>query len=186
MSPLSRAPIALALLISACVPKVDGTTGPVESADAVELIDENLARLNAIGVVEVGDLIVAEPVEAYNCYGPCVSEEELEVLRAEAKAEAAEKLADLADAAEAATQQPGEATFDEEAVAADVARLADLELVEVLRFVEEVPENNPNCYNLPCPEDEAAAEAITAERATHLRLIADAAASICGSGEDGY
>jgi hypothetical protein len=47
--------------------------------------------------------------------------------------------------------------------------------VEVFGLVEEVPQNNPYCYNLPCPDDIAAAEAINCQRATALAAIAQEA-----------
>ena len=42
-------------------------------------------------------------------------------------------------------------------------------------LVEEVPQNNPYCYNLPCPSDVAVAEEINCQRATALARIVEEA-----------
>ena len=61
--------------------------------------------------------------------------------------------------------------FDEEAVAEDLATLAALEIVQIGSFVLEEPANNASCYNLPCAEDIAAAEATNCARAAQLDAI---------------
>jgi hypothetical protein len=120
----------------------------------------------------VGELIVKLPEEATNCYGPCPGSED-EIARA--KEEAAERLQSFTDIAEAAAKSPAKEACDQATIDANLAALRALEVVEVEKFLKEEPQNNPNCYNLPCETDIKAAEAITCERAGKLASIAGAA-----------
>jgi hypothetical protein len=147
---------------------------PPAVPDALAAVDENLARLAALDVFMVGDLVVQLPEEAFACYGvPCPgTEEAVAEAQAEAELHAAERLAWFAGAAETAAAEAASGYFcDKETIDAHVAALDALEIVEVLGLVVEQPQNNPNCYNLPCQEDIAAAEAITQERAQQLTNI---------------
>ena len=53
-----------------------------------------------------------------------------------------------------------------------------LDIVEVFGMVEEVPQNNPYCYNLPCAEDIERAEEINCQRATALAHIVEEASEL--------
>jgi hypothetical protein len=147
-----------------------------------DAVDDNLARINALEVVEVSGMIVQYPEGSMNCYGICPGFED-EV--AEAECDAAEKVAAIAIVAEAADVEPVE-NFDSEVVDADLARLAALEVVDVERFVEAIPENNPECYNMPCQEDIEAADLANRERQATLRAIVEGAEQVCGSDGSGY
>jgi hypothetical protein len=46
--------------------------------------------------------------------------------------------------------------------------------VQIGALILAEPQNNPNCYNLPCESDKQAAEAINNERAGKLANIAKA------------
>ena len=67
-----------------------------ETSVALAGVDENLERLRALELFEVGELIVAMPLEATNCYGipPCPGSED--AVRA-AEADAARQLEELVD-----------------------------------------------------------------------------------------
>jgi hypothetical protein len=146
------------------------TTPPTTegAAAAVENIDENLARLRALAVFQVGDLIVDQPEEAGNCYGPCPGADKLV---AAAKEKAAVRLAHLSSAAEVAAPESATASCDKATIDKNLAALQGLRIVQIASFLEEAPKNNPSCYNLPCPEDVAAAKATTCERAAKLAGI---------------
>ncbi|MDP6945253.1 MAG: hypothetical protein QF464_13980, partial [Myxococcota bacterium] len=146
--------------------------------DAVEQIEENMARLETLEIFEVGQLIVDVPDEAYNCYGPC---EGFETAEADAIAAAAENLAILADLAEEAMSQPSDAADCElSSIDTNLEALAGLQVVEVGDLLVAEPDTNPNCYNLPCAEDIAAAEALTCERAGALANLIEAASEVMG------
>ncbi|MFZ5478622.1 MAG: hypothetical protein ACOZNI_17760 [Myxococcota bacterium] len=144
----------------------------VDPAEAVAAIDENLARLEALEIVEVGALVNEEAEQAWSCYGECPGYSEEKVAAEEERQ--AVRLAVLADVAEGAAE--GETVADDAAdVEANLARLRALEIVEIGELIDAEPQNNPDCYNLPCPEDEQAAAALDAARASALARIADAA-----------
>lgn len=173
MFPKTVAALALGGLIAGCAHSPAGIDDDVDSDGAVQSIDENLARLEALDVIEVGALILDVPDEAYNCYGLCP---EYEDDVAEAEEAAAIRLQALADAAEEAMDEPAHAyVCPEELIDENLAALRELEIVEVMGLLEAEPENNPMCYNLPCQEDIEAAEAINNERAWRLHNIAGAA-----------
>lgn len=145
---------------------------PPDGATALARVDANLARLQALSVFEVGQLVVAMPAEASNCYGPCPGSEK--VVEA-AKQKAALRLdAFVAVAEKAAQAAPAEACA-KTAVDANLAALAGLAIVGVAGLVEEQPHNNPQCYSLPCPADIEAAAKINCERAGELANIVVAA-----------
>ena len=139
---------------------------PAETA--LDRVDANLARLRALDVVEVGDLIVELPEEATNCYGPCPGSE---AAIQQAELAAAERLEEFVDVAEAASGVPN-SYLCIELVDENIAALQGLAIVEVLGMIETVPQNNPQCYNLPCQEDIDAAAADNEARAARLDNIA--------------
>lgn len=133
----------------------------------------NLDQLAALEVFTVGGMLARYPIGALNCYGVCP---QFEAEVAQANAQASERLAELAEHSAAAIQanatvEPG--ACEPEAIETNLAALRALEVVEVGEFLALVPNNNPNCYNVPCPEDEAAAEQGTCDRATTLARIVD-------------
>jgi hypothetical protein len=147
------------------------TGGPVDPGAAAENVDENLARLHALDVFEVGALVVHYPEGSMNCYGPCPG---FEAAIEQAKTDAAGRLQKLADTAEAAAAQPHAGSACEKAaIDANIAALKALEIVGVGALIEEQPKNNPSCYNLPCQEDIEAAKAVTCARADKLAAIVE-------------
>ncbi len=124
-----------------------GSTSVV-AGPATAGIDENLARLRSLQIFEVGGFLLNAP----NCYGmPCPGHEQE---YADAKEAQAKRLADFTNSALSAAA----------ATAPSYTGPAPVILAE--------PQNNANCYNLPCPEDIAAAQAINNERACQLANIA--------------
>jgi hypothetical protein len=139
--------------------------------DVVDKIDANLERLAALEIFEVGQLIVDIPEEAYNCYGPCPGFENAE---ADAIAESAQHLADLADLAEcAAAWATSEDACDATTIDANLKALDALGIVEVGQLLVAEPVVTGNCYAIPCQPEIAAAEALTCERAGMLANIVD-------------
>jgi hypothetical protein len=165
--------------IAGCTTAAGPTTGPdtgkgpsEEQAAALARVDDNLARLHALDVFELGELIVQMPEEATACYGqPCPGSEPL--IEA-AKGEAALRLDDFVAAAEPAAAEGIAGNCEPAVVDANIAALQALQVVDVKGLIEEQPKNNPNCYNLPCQEDIDAAQAITCDRAGKLASIVEA------------
>jgi hypothetical protein len=88
------------------------------------------------------------------------------------------RLENLAVAASAAaTKTPADAC-DEAAIDDNLAALQALRIVDVKGLLEAQPENNPQCYNLPCPSDVEAAKATTCERAGRLANIVKASTGL--------
>lgn len=170
----TRPLLALALTLAACAHTQ--SVGPAGNDDAIvgdpATIEGNLQRLVDLEVFAVGSLVLDVPDEAYHCYGPCPGWED-EIAEAEAAvADRLQRFADAAVAAAAAPEDPGAyAVFDEQAVAEDIAALASLEIVQIGSFLAAEPANNPSCYNLPCDEDIAAAEAENCLRSARLDAI---------------
>ena len=143
-------------------------------AEALAHVDLNLARLRDLDVIEVGELLVDLPDEAFNCYGPCPGSEAAIQAANEA---AALRLQDFVEVAEAAAAAPSGYLCTEQ-VDENLAALAGLEIVEVLGLVQVEPANNPQCYNLPCQADIDAANAANELRAAQLDSIARGANGI--------
>lgn len=150
------------------VPTAGDTTAPPDQSEAVLAVDDNIARLRALDLFTVGELIVALPSEATNCYGICPGSE---AAVAAAKAEAATKLAAFTDAAERAVAEPYDAYACGERIDRNLEALRALAIVEIGSFIRSQPTNNPECYNTPCPSDVAAADALDEARATDLESI---------------
>jgi hypothetical protein len=127
-------------------------------------VAHDLDRLAALDVFAVGDLLADNVDNAFSCYGECPDAAE----RVHAFVAQADRLHDLTRRAVAA--RPA-AACELEAVEANLAHLRDLEIVEVGAFLHEEASANPNCYNLPCPEDVAAADANNCARSAHLAAI---------------
>lgn len=154
-------------------------SSPVEAAKpepaAVAQVDDNLARLRALSVVEVGALVIDAPEGAYSCYGPCP---QFAGQIAAAKAKSAGRLERLVTAAAAATPDPSPASCEQATIDRNVAALQALRIVEVVGLIKEQPASSPQCYGHPCPADTAAAQAKTCERAGKLAGVAAAVKDI--------
>jgi hypothetical protein len=140
----------------------DMTTLPVHS----ETAQTQIAALRALDVIEVGQLLVRLPTEAICPYNvPCdgwQDDIDAEVARQMPRLRA------LTDITSAATQ----ATYPESTdVAADLAKLRALEIVEIHDLIVDVPVASANCYNLVCPGDQARADSANQARRAALAQI---------------
>lgn len=169
---------AFGALTGCAVAPVDGAHAPAApptvSPDpaALEHVDANLARLRALDVFEVGQLVVDLPAEASNCYGPCPGSEPI---IAAAKVKAATRLAALTEVAVTAAAAAPASACAMPAVDDNLAALQALRIVGVTSFLEAQPAHNPQCYNLPCAADIEAAKATNCARSEKLASIAGAA-----------
>jgi hypothetical protein len=149
----------------------DTTTAATTAPAATE--SENLARLKALQVFDVGALLVDAPEGAFSCYGPCPDYKDA-IAKAQQAADA--RLGRLVTVAEKAAKQPAPAgACDTSAINANVAALEALRIVHVAGLLVEAPKTSPSCYNQPCPGAEDAARVITCTRAGKLANIAAAA-----------
>ncbi len=188
---------SITLLPLLCLPGMIGCAGePLETAEVEPSLqapgeDPNLVSSSAFGprsaqeqadldqlaaleVFSVGAMLARYPAGALGCYGVCPG---LEDEVAQANEVASERLALLSERAVAAVEASEAveaAAYEQAAIEANLASLRALEVIEVGEFLAVVPQNNPSCYNLPCPEDSAAAELATRERAANLARIVDA------------
>jgi hypothetical protein len=142
-------------------PPATGTTNPQPAPQSVEV---SLAQLSALSIFEVYGI-----PEDGNCYGgdtACISRE---------RAAAAPRVATFTSAVVAAAAEPP-ATYGLTATVneANLEALRNLNVVLIGQLIVAQPHNNPNCYNLPCPGDTQAADAINQERAGRLANIANA------------
>ncbi|HCP46621.1 MAG TPA: hypothetical protein DIU15_11285 [Deltaproteobacteria bacterium] len=153
---------------SASQPDQLDDSAPNQVAEAPDVAQE-LEILAQLNIVHVGALVRDYPEGAMNCYGPCPGfEDEI----AEEDARQALRLQELVDiATEASSVTIDSYSCSLEVIDDNLAALDGLDIVEVFGLVEEVPQNNPYCYNLPCPEDIEAAEEINCQRATALATI---------------
>ena len=79
------------------------TPAQIDPAAALAHVDQNLARLKALQVFEVGQLIVDMPEGAMNCYGPCPG---TEAAVEKAREQAAVRLEKLTTVAVSASEKP--------------------------------------------------------------------------------
>jgi hypothetical protein len=166
------ATIAIAGLIAGCSgAAAPQTTGP-EVKDPPRSVEENLASLKGLQIFEVAGIVQHIP-ESANCYNlPCPGHEaEFEA----AKAADTQHLDTFTKTALAAAADPASTDpADLSAATTNLDKLRQLDVVQIGELVLAVPENNPNCYNLPCESDKQAAEATNNERAGQLANIAKA------------
>jgi hypothetical protein len=155
--------VGLTLGFAACASDpVEDPANPMDplppDPQAVQRIESNLERLRDLQVFQVGEIVI--------------DGEETEVV-------AATELEAFAGTAEnaCAAVEADPAACTTEAIEANLAALRDLSVVEVGDLLVVEPANNPNCYNLPCQEDEEAAAAETCARATKLARILQATES---------
>jgi hypothetical protein len=149
----------------------NATSAAPDPAAALAAIDENLARLRALDVFEVGDLVVQMPAEALNCYGPkpCAGSESAV---AGARAAAAERLVTFTDAVVKAAASPDDSYACEAHIDTNLDALRTLRVVEIGNLISSQPQNNESCYNLPCQSDIDAANQANHARAAKLENIA--------------
>lgn len=181
--PVCSSSLVLALGLGGCAaeePAPDPIPTPESVAATHEQIRGDLDSLRALDVFYVGHIIRDLPEEATSCYfddiGPraCPGWEDTV---AAADAAIAPKLAQLvATATDAAAEVQTGYPTDAQRIADDLAALRGLQIVEIHDLVVAMPDNNPNCYNLPCPEDQAKADAENALRAARLDAITGAVA----------
>jgi hypothetical protein len=150
------------------------------TATAPRAADESLARLRALGVLTVGEMMVERPAEAFNCYGPCPGSEPI-IARAElaaaARLDAFVRAADAAvEAARAPGATPTPGACDDAAVDANLAALRALRVVEVRDLVRATPTQTGHCYGV-CPADAEAARRVTCGHADELAAIVAAVPS---------
>ena len=169
----SRGPSGTAEVDPAPTPPKENSEAPATPAPsvAVAAIDENLATLRALDIFEVGELIVEMPAEALNCYGPkpCAGSESAV---ATARAAAAERLDAFTNQVITAAEKPYDSYACDANVDVNLEALRSLRVVEVGTFIRSEPQNNANCYNLPCQSDIDAANAANHTRAAKLESIA--------------
>ncbi len=128
----------------------------------------------------VGGILRDLPSEATACYfddigGRACPGWEDEVAAADAKT--APKLAAfVATATGAVTDTDPAYVMDQDRIAGDLAVLRGLQILQVGELLTSVPENNPNCYNLPCPDDQQRADEQNRLRAAQLEAISTAIA----------
>jgi hypothetical protein len=133
---------------------------------------DDLKRLEQLRIVDIGDLVHNYPEGAMNCYGPCPGfEDEIAAEDARQAARLAELVEIATDAATQLTIEDG--SFNLEVIDQNLAALDGLDIVQVFGLIEEVPQNNPYCYNLPCPSDIEAADEINRQRAAALANIVE-------------
>ena len=150
------------------------TTLPEGEAPPSLVVDEealqaDLELLASLSIVEVGRLVRDYPEGAMNCYGPCPGFEDEIAAEDARQAARLEQLVGIASSAASVTLEDSSCSV--EVIDENLAALDGLDIIEVFGLVEEVPQNNPYCYNTPCPEDVEAAEEINCQRATALATI---------------
>lgn len=178
----TRGPSGTATVDPAPSPSTKNGESPVpqETADpnaAVAAIDENLARLRALDVFEVGDLIVQMPNEALNCYGPkpCAGSEPAV---AAARVAAAERLVTFTDGVSKAAASPSDDYACEANIQVNLDALRSLQVVDIGNIIVSQPLNTGFCYGNPCPADIDAANQANHARAAKLESIATTLAEL--------
>ena len=147
-----------------------------ESPQEVEAsIEASFSRLAALDIVEAATLVSALPAEATSCYNlPCPDSKWVQPYQDE-RAKQAPRLAKLVELAESVAADPTIAPRDSSQAQAALDALAGLEIINAETLVEVKPANNPECYNLPCPADKAAADATNGKHVADVFAIVDAA-----------
>ena len=170
---LTHTGVALAIGLSGCgveraasrtaePPTVQPTVQPAEQpstgatrAELEHTVAESLERLRALNLFTVDRMVMTLPANAGQCYGPCAGD--AEAYQTEL-ARQAKRLSAFAEQAEACNS--GNCyVFTPKSGAEALDALNALEIVHVTSLVTAEPKNNASCYNLPCPEDVAAAKA---------------------------
>src|SRR5437016_693390 len=166
--------LALALGLGGC-----GTTQMLPKAtnpaQVSAWIEQSLDRFRALQIVEVGELVINLPSEATACYGvPCPGSAWVGPYREE-RARQAERLSRLADMAETAASDKYLSPRPMTEADAAIQSLSSLQVIRVAGLVEAKPQNNPDCYNLPCPSDVQAAAEVNGLRVAKVLAITETA-----------
>jgi hypothetical protein len=143
-------------------------------AEVSASLEKSFDRLNALQVFPAYQLVLNLPAEATACYGvPCDSK--WQAAYDDERARQAPRLAKLADLTEKVVNDKSltpQQIYDSEAA---VKALADLQIVTIESLVQVAPKNNPECYNLPCPSDQADADRANQLHVAQALAIAEAA-----------
>ena len=163
--------------LTGCGSEATGPSSPqsanYESPEQVEqAVQHSLARLRALQIVEVGDLVLDLPAEAQACYGVCPGWEQRYRAERARQAARAERLASLAEGA-AADGSLAPREWSEAGVA--LQALAGLQIVQVSGLIEVKPASNPQCYYQPCPGDIDTADRLNANHVAQVFAVVDAA-----------
>jgi hypothetical protein len=152
-------------------------SSPAASPTKAELqvdVQDHLARLRALQIVEVGQLVMQLPNQATACYGlPCSADTTAETVDRALRVQAP-RLARLTDLAEESARA-STVTGDTGHATADLAALRRLSIVELGGLLAVTPQTSTSCYNLVCPDDAERAAAENARRARVLHDVATAA-----------
>jgi hypothetical protein len=121
-------------------------------------IQQSFERLQALQIFSAESLVLNLPAEATACYNlPCPNSPYLQAYRDE-RARQAPRLATLAQAAEQANANTSLQPVDMSQADAALQAITDLQVVTVGGLIQAQPQNNPQCYNLPCASDVQAAQ----------------------------
>ncbi len=142
-------------------------------AEVESVVNQSLERLNALQFVRIDQLVLKLPAHATDCYGlPCPGDtESLALYNAERARQAArlEALTEQAEACNSGHCYNSQARSPAEALTA----LNALEIVQAGALLEVQPHNTPDCYNLPCAADVAAAAAENTRRLELVLMLTD-------------
>jgi hypothetical protein len=184
MTPSEVLLITLALATTtACAAGSQSLTGPEgltgvdleqEYSLAQEQVQVDLDILSEVSVFEVGELVIAQNMVPGNCYGGvCENDDDRERNYID-QADRLHALVDLATDDPETTVTPCYTTVDDpNIIASNLQAVDDLEIVDVGEFLEQEVEPSASCYNLPCPDDIAAADAENYRRAQVLHHMAE-------------
>jgi hypothetical protein len=139
------------------------TRAELEAAAATDL-----ARLRALMIVDVGDLVLDLPDASSACYGGTCPADVWDRMVTDEYARQVPRLDALTGlgARTVANMYPVPGSLS--VAAQDVAALDALAIVHVRGLLVAQPASNPICYNTPCPEDVQAAAQTTSFRAGYL------------------
>jgi hypothetical protein len=158
---------------SGAAPPAEPQPVPVEKVE--QSIQQSFDRLNALEIVSAARLVLDLPAEATACYNlPCPGSVWEEKYHAE-RARQAPRLERLVGLAETAAHAEYTAMRDMSEADAAIQALNGLAVIEVAGLVEVKPANNPQCYNLPCGTDIAAADRVNSAHVTAVFATVDAA-----------
>lgn len=144
----------------------DGHVTYAEYQASEQDVQDSLARLDALDVLTVGQLIVDAPSGSHNCYGPCEDDDVAQAWM-QVHAVQAARLVALVDAAEAVADQGP--TADLAGVDPDIDALQERQIVEI-EGMRHGAGGRTACYTDPCPDDPVRAGVIDGLAARAQRL----------------
>jgi hypothetical protein len=134
----------------------DGHVTRTELSEVDAELAESRERLAALEILDVGALIVAVPMGAQNCYGPCEDDPAGQAWM-QAHTRQVDRFHDLVATAEELAQETTTTARWADAERA-VQALAELEIVEI----QSIHHESPNCYVGLCPGDPKRAAVLVA------------------------